>query len=453
MGLVLACWGGVGAGTQCGMKSLLILSLLGACCVANAALDSKQLPAELAEPSVPAVENHVREGLPNFFSKLQKGGAVKIAYLGGSITAQEGWRPKTLKWFQQQFPKAQVSQINAAIGGTGSDLGVFRLQQDVLRHQPDLVFVEFAVNDGGAAPGQIYCAMEGIVRQIWKQDPATDICFVYTLNGNMPETLQAGKYPRSASAMEKVADHYGIPSIHMGMEVARLLKEGKVIFKGPKPKTDADKAALGDKILFSPDGTHPYEDTGHKFYLEAVARGMTALRGVGKAGAPRKTEAFVKDNWEAAKIVPLSCAKMSAGWEKLDPAKDKLAKQFQSRLPELYKGKPGETLTFKFNGVQAGFFDLQGPDCGKLEIAVDGEKPRGALRFDSYCTYHRLSKAGGAAGLAPGVHTIVCRVSDERPDKAKILSQRHEKIDKPERFEGLNWYVGSILLIGEPVKE
>src|SRR5229473_1846920 len=228
--------------------------------------------AAASEELVTAVECRERGGLPNVLSKLKVGADVRIAYLGGSITAQDGWRPKTLNWFRQQFTDAKVSEINAAIGGTGSDLGVFRLQHDVLEHKPDLVFVEFAVNDGGAPPQQIYRCMEGIVRQTWKHDPATDICFVYTLAGNMLETLQQGRFPTSASAMEKVAEYYGIPSIHMGLEVARLEKAGKLIFKGEKPKTDAQKAALGDKILFSPDAVHPYTDTGHQLYLEAVVR-------------------------------------------------------------------------------------------------------------------------------------------------------------------------------------
>ena len=99
-----------------------------------------------------AKEFHVRDGLANVFWKLEAGKEVRIGYLGGSITAQAGWRPKTLKWFQEQYPNATISEINAAIGGTGSDLGVFRLRHDVLRHKPDLLFVEFAVNDGGVSP-------------------------------------------------------------------------------------------------------------------------------------------------------------------------------------------------------------------------------------------------------------------------------------------------------------
>ena len=52
----------------------------------------------------------------NVLAKLQAGKEVRIAYLGGSITAQNGWRPKTLGWFAETFPKAKVSEINAAIG-------------------------------------------------------------------------------------------------------------------------------------------------------------------------------------------------------------------------------------------------------------------------------------------------------------------------------------------------
>src|SRR5580698_5367485 len=112
-------------------------------------------PAQPAPPLRPAVECAVRGGLPNVLAKLKAGQEVRVGYLGGSITAAPGWRVKSLKWLQEQYPAAKLSEINAAIGGTGSDLGVFRAQHDVLQFKPDLLFVEFAVNDGGAAPEQI----------------------------------------------------------------------------------------------------------------------------------------------------------------------------------------------------------------------------------------------------------------------------------------------------------
>jgi len=401
---------------------------------------------------VPAVECRERNGLPNVLSKLKAGAEVRIAYFGGSITAQDGWRPKTLNWFRQRFPKARVSEINAAIGGTGSDLGVFRLHHDVLEHQPDLLFIEFAVNDGGTPPQQIYRCMEGIVRQTWRHDAATDICFVYTLAADMLETLQREQFPVSASAMEKVADYYAIPSIHMGVEVARLEKAGKLIFKGEKPKTETEKAALGDKILFSPDGVHPYTDTGHQLYLEAVVRSLARIEKGGATGPHPLPTPFVADNWEVAKMIPLSQARLSPGWRRLNAPTNSLARSFGNRLPELWEAKaPGEFVSFKFRGTTARIYDLVGPDCGQLTIAVDDRPPIVIPRFDAYCTYHRLATLSVAEGLPEGVHSVKITIHSEQPDKATILSQRHEKMDNPRRFDGTAWYAGAILLLGEPL--
>ena len=96
-----------------------------------------------------AEEFRPRDGLPNLFAKLQAGGPVRIAYLGGSITAAAGWRPKTLAWFKAQYPAAEVVEINAAISGTGSDFGACRVRGDVMAQSPDLVFLECRVNGGG----------------------------------------------------------------------------------------------------------------------------------------------------------------------------------------------------------------------------------------------------------------------------------------------------------------
>lgn len=405
-----------------------------------------------------AVECTPRGGLPNVLAKLEAGKAVRIAYLGGSITAQGGYRVKTREWFQQQYPKADVSEINAAIGGTGSSLGVYRHRHDVLEHQPDLVFVEFAVNDGGAAPERIHEAMEGIIRQTWKQDPTIDICYVYTFaHAGMLKNLQDGKFPRAASAMEALADHYGIPSIHMGLEAARLEQAGKLVFKGAKPKTDADKAALGDKIVFSGDGVHPYTDTGHQLYLEAVVRSMPAIKAAGKPGAHVLAEAFVAEHLEAACMVPLSRATLSSGWAKLDPATDNLAKRFGQRLPELWKANaPGETITLKFRGTALSVYDLLGPDCGQVIVTVDDGKPAVRARFDAYCTYHRLASLGVANGLPDGVHTVRLEIHPEQIDKLKMLHRREAnraitELD-PKKYDDTAWYAGALMLIGELVE-
>ncbi|MCX6904006.1 MAG: GDSL-type esterase/lipase family protein [Verrucomicrobia bacterium] len=391
-----------------------------------------------------------RGGLPNVFSKLKRAEPVRIGYLGGSITAQEGWRVKTLEWFQRQYPKAQVTEINAAIGGTGSDLGVFRLRHDVLEHQPDLLFVEVAVNDAGAAPERIYRSMEGIVRQTWRDHPATDICFVYTIAGNMLETLKEGRLPRSYTAMDQIAAHYDIPSINLGLEAARLEKEGKLIFKRAKPKTKEDKEALAGKILFSPDGVHPYADTGHQVYLETIVRSLGPIQAAGKIAPHVLPNPYVSDHWEAAKMLPLSRLQPGRGWQQLDPATNRLAKDFGRRMGELWKAsQPGTSLEFKFRGTAAGIYDLLGPDCGQLLVSLDGQKPSLQPRFDAYCTYHRLAMLTIASGLSNTVHTVRLEIHPDQPDKVKILSQRQEKMDDPKRFDGRAWYAGAVMLLGD----
>jgi hypothetical protein len=324
---------------------MLLLSLFAILFGPLASLGIVAAPAQ-AFPLRDAVECRPRGGLPNALARLKAGKEVRIAYLGGSITEQAGWRPKTLAWFQSQYPAAHITEINAAIGGTGSDLGVYRLRHDVLQFKPNLLFIEFAVNDSGAPPDRIRKAMEGIVRQTWRADASADICFVYTLTEGMLGDLQSGKFPRAASVMEEVADHYAIPSIHMGLEVARLQQAGKVIFRAPLPRSDAEKAALGDKIVFSGDGVHPYPETGHQLYLESVIRSMAQIAKEGSVRRHSLAAPLDRDNWEQAKMLPLSAVHLSAGWQKLDSTAHPLAKRFANRVPDLWKAnKPGETIT------------------------------------------------------------------------------------------------------------
>lgn len=405
-------------------------------------------------PLAPAEEVHARAGLPNFFQKINTPGAeIKIAYFGGSITAQAGWRPKTLAYFQKAYPGVKFREINAAIGGTGSDLGVFRLQQDVLEQKPDLMFVEFATNDGGASPEQIFRCMEGIVRQTWRAAPECDICFVYTLTEAAVQPMLEGKYQRSASAMEKIAEHYHIPTIHMGMEVAKLAREGKLIWKAPLPKTEEEKAAMGDKFVFAPDSVHPHPETGHELYLQAVVRSLAPIHEAStKSGAHPLGAPFIADNYENARLVPIGEATLSSGFTKLDPAKDAMAKSFP-RLRDLHRAsKPGETITFKFKGTRAALYDLVGPDCGQVIVTLDDQPPKTVARFDSYCTYPRLATLVIGSELPDAVHTVKIEIHPEQPDKAKILAQRNNKIDKPERYDGTAIYPGAILLLGELVK-
>lgn len=405
-------------------------------------------------PLTSAQECRPRNGLPNFLVKAKTAGAeLRIAYLGGSITAQPGWRPKTLAHFQQTYPQAKFAEINAAIGGTGSDLGVFRLKQDVLDHRPDLLFVEFAVNDGGADPEQIKRCMEGIVRQTWRVLPECDVCFVYTITEALVPPLFEGKFQRSASVMELVADHYGIPSIHLAMEVASLAKEHKLVWKAPLPKTDKEKQELGDKVVFAPDGVHPHVETGHQLYLESIVRSLMPIQVASKATGPHVLNTPLSaSNYERAQLLPLTSNIVSSGFELLDSKVDSFGKRWANRMTTLHRGtQAGQTLSFRFKGTRCAIYDIIGPDCGQVTVTLDDQPPKVVPRFDAYCTYHRLATLMVGTELSDTVHSVKIEIHPEQPDKAKILSQRNEKMDRPDRFNGTAFYPGAILLVGEIV--
>ena len=406
------------------------------------------------QPLRPPPKCAPRGGLPNFFGKLEQGGAVRIAYLGGSITKAPGWRTMTAEWFQEQYPEAEVESVNAGMSGTGSDLGVFRLQHDVIQHKPDLLFVEFAVNDGWASAERISKAMEGIVRQAWRADPDLDICFVYVVWQGMTEGLLRGEVPHTYRADDAVAEHYDIPTIHMGMEVARLEAEGKLLFTGKWPESDEEKAALGDKMLFSMDGAHPYE-AGHRLYAEAVARSMEKMKGIGRPRAHPLPDPLRQDNFESARPTALDRAELSAGWQKLDLKDPGISDflrnaEFGDRLEALWVAeKPGESISFRFKGSSVMMYDVVGPDCGQVIVSIDDQEPKTIPRFDSWCEGHRVTVLIAATDLRDTVHTVRFEIDDEQPDKVKLLAERGVTMDNPKRYDGTKWYVGFILVTGE----
>lgn len=386
----------------------------------------------------------LRQGLPHFFEKIKKRKKVTIGYLGGSITeASKGWRDQSLEGLKMHYPQASFTGINAGVGGTGSDLGVFRVQSQVLDLKPDLIFVEFAVNDHGKKPEQIYRAMEGIVRKTWRQNPAIDICFVYTLTADLAAYFQRNELPPSAFAMEQIAEHYGIPSVCLGLEVAKLAQEGKLIFKG-KPNDHPDQ------LVFSPDNVHPYPETGHKLYSKALQEALLTLAALKSPGQPHLLpKPFIADHWEAARTISVEKLKRQGRWQILKPETDTVAYQLKNRFTYLLKSnQPGDYLEVRMKGIACGLYDVIGPGCGQYQLEVDQDTPQLIPRFDAYSTYYR-SHYFIVPTQPQQEHTFRFRISDQKLDKAAILHKRNEKMDDSRRFEENAGYAGQLLLVGD----
>lgn len=389
-----------------------------------------------------------RDGLPNFFVKAQRGDSVRVAYLGGSITAQSGWRVYSLEWMQNQYPKARFSEINAAIGGTGSNFGVFRLHEQVLRFQPDLLFVEFAVNDYKTAPGTITRAMEGIIRQTWEANPYTDICFVYTYIDDFLETETNGGLPISVQTMEMVANKYGVPGINFGFEVAKQVKEGKLIY------ADKENKVVNGIPVFCPDGVHPYVKTGHRIYNTVLSRSLEAMQENGKTRSTKHKlpKPINPGYFSNTKMLDFTEGKLSNNWEIIQTGEDERFKAFSGFLDHVGRAcTTGESISFRIKGKAIGAYDIMGPDAGKVAIEIDGEVRDTISRFDRYCTYWRMNFVI-VDKLEDKEHTVVFKTISTPFDKKSILSRKEDFEEHPEKYKENCWCIGKILLDGEVIK-
>lgn len=140
--------------------------------------------------------------LQRAIQKAQNGEDVTIAFIGGSITQGAGAIPLHKKCYAYETYQAfkalfgtgdNVHFVKAGVGGTPSQLGVIRFERDILRDgtvEPDVVVVEFAVNDeGDETKGVCY---ESLVRKIMAlpNEPAVVLLFaVFAYDWNLQDRL------------------------------------------------------------------------------------------------------------------------------------------------------------------------------------------------------------------------------------------------------------------------
>ncbi|WP_026527460.1 SGNH/GDSL hydrolase family protein [Butyrivibrio sp. VCD2006] len=158
--------------------------------------------------------------------KAKRGEDVTLSFIGGSITQGAGAIPINEKCYARIFADAfeekyanggAVNLIKAGVGGTPSELGMIRFERDILRdgkEKPDLVVIEFAVNDEGDETKGV--CFESLVRKClalsWK--PAVIILFaVFSYDWNLQDRLSpvGRKYDiPMVSVLDAVSPQFGL---------------------------------------------------------------------------------------------------------------------------------------------------------------------------------------------------------------------------------------------------
>jgi lysophospholipase L1-like esterase len=200
-------------------------------------------------------------------AKARRGEEICVAAIGGSITAgglqtkdpKNRYVARVAAWFIQAFPQAKVRFVNAGIGGTNSVYGAMRVQRDVLSKQPDLVIVEYAVNDNHPVP-MFWASYEGVLRQILRapQQPAVvQLFFMQRQGQNAQETQQM------------LGRHYDLPMVSFRDAWWPELYSGRVQWE-----------------MMYADVVHP-NDTGHILAADLLLALLEKAKALPAPGAQR----------------------------------------------------------------------------------------------------------------------------------------------------------------------
>ena len=219
--------------------------------------------------------------LKNLMKRAANGESLVIGFLGGSITQGSlSSTPKTCyaylvyEWWKKSFPNAAFSFVNGGIGGTTSHYGGARARKDVLCYRPDIVTVDFSVNDD--ANEFFEETYEGTLRRLLAapSSPA-----VVVLNNVFYDT---GK--NAQDYHNRIADHYGIPHVSIKDTVYPDVESGKIV-----------------RADITPDNLHP-NDKGHRLVADEICKLLDSIKaeveeetiaGENIEGKSTKTEASV----------------------------------------------------------------------------------------------------------------------------------------------------------------
>jgi lysophospholipase L1-like esterase len=323
------------------------------------------------------------------FEKARRGEPVTVAAIGGSITAggQQTQDPanryiqQVAKWFEGTFPGSKIRFINAGIGGTNSYYGAMRLQRDVLEGKPDLVIVEWAVNN--QANKDFAESYEGVLRQLLRAPGNIAVIELFFMHKD-GENAQMWQ--------EILGRHYQLPMVSFRDAWWPELTSGRT------PWED----------LYA-DVVHP-KDTGHLLASRLLAKLLeNTLPGqAAPAPAAHLPEPLISDLYENcrfsayANLMPAA----NSGWNR-------------SADQKFWEGSSaGDSIEFEFTGRSLFLgYDFEKEQAPQAVFTIDGDTPR-PLKEDA----HRRPVA---TQLSPGPHRIRIEIQrsgppSDSPGKLKV---------------------------------
>lgn len=184
--------------------------------------------------------------------KAANGENITVGFIGGSITEGAGasdktksWAYNIYDWFVQAFPASEINYVNVAIAGSYSRLGVTYTETQLMAEKPDIVFLDYSVNDSN---GMYKDSYEAIIRTILagENDPGL-VMIDFTR-----ESTNEWSYHNEQMLYDALGVYYGLPIINIHHAITPFFDSGLLLWED-----------------YSDDSIHP-NDTGHAMVAAAV---------------------------------------------------------------------------------------------------------------------------------------------------------------------------------------
>lgn len=270
--------------------------------------------------------------LGNAFKKAETEGRLSVVYLGGSIT--QGCNASTedkryvdlsFQWWKEKFPAADITMFNAGIGATTSQYGAARAEEHVLSRKPDVVFVEFSVNDDDT--DFFKETYESLVRRLLAAESVKAVVLINNLFYDDGRNAQR--------VHNEIGLHYDLPIVSVKNYAWQLVQCGEI---DPKVYTD--------------DNLHP-TDIGHKMIADLIKglleENYSAYKNGGAFGAkPALAEKITSCRYEDAVIYRnTNCTPILDGFS----ADTHKAERFCDPFKDGWTGSAkGSSVTFEAEG-------------------------------------------------------------------------------------------------------
>lgn len=410
------------ARTRFCVAGLLLASLTSLAGVMTAAA-APPPPEDAGLPPVPGLEEDgpLRGGLERSRRKFLRDKTGIVAYVGGSITAAEGWTQLVDAELSRRFPDTKFRFTHAGIPSIDSTGHAFRFSRDAMAQGvPDLIFLEAAVNDlhNGRDEIERLRAVEGIVRRARELNPAVDLVLLHFADPRHLTDYEQGKTPAVIASHEQIAERYQLPSVNLAHEVQRRIR------------ADQFEWARDFKDL------HP-SPFGHRLYYQAVRR-LFDSAWPQSPGEPRERSLPApRDpfNYDSGVLVSPSLADRLDGfaldrrWRPRDKAG--IREGFVD-VPMLIAERAGASCRLRFEGRAIGMFLAAGPDTALIEYRIDGGDWK---RRDTQTQW-----SGGLhipwallleAELPSAVHTLDLRIPEPADGRGTALRIRDFLVNGP----------------------